>query len=67
MTSTDLKKTSKEYSSSIETVRPNTSMKVKLKGGSLNDNFEIDDTNLDKNIKMNNLDCLNGNSNSIYL
>ena len=38
------KMTSKNFSPIIETVRPNTSKENKLKGGSLNENLEIDDT-----------------------
>ena len=45
-------------------VRPNTSKKNKMKGGSLDEIFEIDEKYLDKIIKTNGLDRLSGTSNA---
>ena len=58
---------STESSPVIKTVRPSSSTKNKLEGGSLSKNFEIDDTYLDEIIKTNNSDCLNGISNANYV
>ena len=62
MTSNDLKRpqlTSKVSFRVIKTFKPNTSQKNKLKGGSLNEILEIDDTYSDEIIETKILDRLN--------
>ena len=46
--------TSKETSSIIEAVKPNTSEENKFKGGSLKENIEINDNSLDEVLHNNN-------------
>ena len=60
-TADDLKRpemTSKKSSPIIETVRPNTTKKIELKGGSLNGNLTNDDTYFDEFRKTINSDHL---------
>ena len=64
MTSNDLKKTSKEPSLNIGTVRPNTPKKNKLKVGSSSEKLEIDDTFFDEIMKTDNSNRLTEISNT---
>ena len=58
MTSKDLKCPQKNPLQLLKWLGLNTSKKNKLKGGYLNENIEIDGTNLDEIMKTNNLDRL---------